>query len=128
MTENRAVDNQRNGFAVYGAEGGCVENTLTRNVGKGSAQWDALDENPPGSNSWAGNTFGKSSPPDSEPGLRQCHARSEVTAWHCRPSPPARLELPLLDPQVAGLRNRRVSKKTKRLSRVLTSARSRRII
>jgi hypothetical protein len=48
------------GFHVSAADGGSVGNTFTTNIGRLNGQWDALDENPRGSNTWSGNFFGRS--------------------------------------------------------------------
>ncbi len=58
LVGNAAFWNGSYGFAVLN---GAAENTLTLNVAAGNTTYDAVDLNPPGTNSWAHNRFGKAS-------------------------------------------------------------------
>ena len=62
-TKNTADSNGHYGFALYGDDGVyCTNNTLSKNAGQSNGEFDAYDQNPPGSNNtWTNNTFGATS-------------------------------------------------------------------
>jgi parallel beta-helix repeat protein len=62
FSRNQAIGNGENGFQLFGGTGACSGNSLTSNLGRANAQWDAIDSNPSGANTWTSNNFGTTSP------------------------------------------------------------------
>jgi parallel beta-helix repeat protein len=65
LRDNSSLANQRIGFGLFADDFGTQStgNTIESNLGRGNRVLDAQDTSPEGSNSWTGNSFGRTQLP-----------------------------------------------------------------